>query len=80
MAAWRYEISILVLKNISRVSATPVKYLERFSYDLEKVFAICFKDRCLARLKQNHLLIPAKETPNMGSKQIDCPITLLHFK
>ena len=24
--------------------------------------------------------MPAKETPNMGSKQFDCPVTLLHFK
>ena len=48
--------------------------LERLSYDLEKVFAICF------RIKTKLLLIPAKETSNKGSKQIDCPITLLHFK
>ena len=26
------------------------------------------------------LFIPAKEIPNMGSKQFDFPITLLHFK
>ena len=26
------------------------------------------------------IIIPAKETPNMGSKHFDCPITLLHFK
>ena len=77
MAAWRYEISLLVLKNISQVSATPMKYLERFSYDLEKVLAICFKDQCLAT---NYLLIPAEETPNMGSKQFDCPTKVLHFK
>ena len=31
-------------------------------------------------IKTNLLHIPAKETPNMGSKQFDCPITLLHFK
>ena len=29
-------------------------------------------DQCLARLKQT-LLIPAKETPNKGSKQFDFP-------
>ena len=49
---------------------------ERLLYDLEKVFAICFMDQCLARLKQILSLFP----PNMGSKQFDCPITLLHFK
>ena len=32
------------------------------------------------QLKTKLLLIPAKKTPNMGSKQFDCPITLLHFK
>ena len=61
MAAWRYEISLLVLKNISRVSATPMKYLKRFSYDLEKVFAICFKDQCLARLKQTTSSFPPRK-------------------
>ena len=30
--------------------------------------------------KTRLLLIPAKETPNVGSKQFDCPIILLHFK
>ena len=29
--------------------------IERLSYDLEKVFAICFTDQCLARLKQTSL-------------------------
>ena len=49
--------------------------LERLPYDLEKVFAICFTDQCLARLKH-----PTKETSNVDSKQFDCLITLLHFK
>ena len=32
------------------------------------------------KIKTKLLLIPAKETPNMGSKQFDYPITLLYFK
>ena len=32
------------------------------------------------KIKTKFLLIPAKETPNMGSKQFDCLITSLHFK
>ena len=31
------------------------------------------------KIKTKLLLIPAKETPNMGSKQFDYPITLLYF-
>ena len=30
------------------------------SYDLEKVFAICFTDQCLARFKQSFSLFPKK--------------------
>ena len=29
-------------------------------------------------IKTKLLLIPAKETPNMGSKEFDCPMALLH--
>ena len=45
--------------------------IERLSYVLEKVFAICFTDQCLARSKQSFSLFPPR-------KQFDCPITLLH--
>ena len=34
--------------------------LKRLSYDLEKGFAICFKDQCLARLKQSFSLFPPR--------------------
>ena len=32
------------------------------------------------KIKTKLLLTPAKETPNMDSKQFDGPFTLLHFK
>ena len=35
--------------------------LERLSYDLEKVFAVCFTDQCLARLKQSFSLFPPRK-------------------
>ena len=35
--------------------------LERLSYGLEKVFAICFTDQCLARLKQSFSLFPPRK-------------------
>ena len=37
------------------------RLLERLSYDLEKVFAICFTDQCLARLKQSFSLFPPRK-------------------
>ena len=33
-----------------------------------------------SKIKTKLLFIPAKETPNIGSKQFDSPITVLHFK
>ena len=39
-----------------------------------------FHGPMFGKIKTKLLLIPANETPNMGSKQYDCPITLLHFK
>ena len=56
------------------------KAIERLSYDLKKVFAICFTEPMFGNITTKLLLIPAKETPNMGSKQFDCPIILLYFK
>ena len=50
--------------------------IERFSYDLERVF----HGPMFGKIKTKLLLIPAKETPNMASRQFDCPITLLHLK
>ena len=38
-----------------------VAWLERISYDLEKVFAICFTDQCLATLKQSVSLFPPRK-------------------
>ena len=38
-----------------------VNYIERLSYDLEKVFVICFTDQCLARLKQSFSLFPPRK-------------------
>ena len=35
--------------------------IERLSYDLEKVFALCSTDQCLARLKQSFSLLPPRE-------------------
>ena len=35
--------------------------LERLSYDLEKVFTICFTDQCLARLKQSFSSFPPRK-------------------
>ena len=32
--------------------------LQPLSYDLEEVFAICFTDQCLARLKQSFSIFP----------------------
>ena len=40
-----------------------------------KVFAICFHGPMFGKIETKLLLIPAKETPHMGSKQCDCPIT-----
>ena len=39
-----------------------------------------FHGPMFGKIKTKLLLIPGKGTPNMGSKQFDCPITLLHFK
>ena len=36
-------------------------HMERLSYDLEKVFAICFTDQCLTRLKQSFSLFPPRK-------------------
>ena len=38
-----------------------MNHIERLSYDLEKVFAICFTDQCLARLKQSFSLFPPRK-------------------
>ena len=38
-----------------------IHVLERLSYDLEKVFAICFTGQCLARLKQSFSLFPSRK-------------------
>ena len=35
--------------------------IERLSYDLEKLFVICFTDQCLARLKQSFSLFPPRK-------------------
>ena len=35
--------------------------IERLSCDLEKVFAVCFTDQCLARLKQSFSLFPPRK-------------------
>ena len=41
---------------------TPIYILlERPLYDLERVFAICFTDQCLARLKQSFSLFPPRK-------------------
>ena len=40
-----------------------------------KVFAICFHGPMFGKIGTKLLLIPAKETPRMGSKQCDYPIT-----
>ena len=50
--------------------------IERLSYDLEREI----HGPMFGKIKTKLLLIPAKETPNMVSKQFDCPITLLHLK
>lgn len=39
-----------------------------------------FHEPMFGKIKTKLLLIPSKETPNMGSKHFNCPITLLHFK
>ena len=39
-----------------------------------------FHGPMFGKIKTKLRVIPAKETPNMSSKQFDCPITLLHFK
>ena len=60
----------------------PDKCVDRFSlpYDFEKSVLNLFHGPMFGKIKTKLLLIPAKETPNMNSKQFDCPITLLHFK
>ena len=35
--------------------------IERLSYDLDKVFAVCFTNQCLARLKQSFSLFPPRK-------------------
>ena len=40
-----------------------------------KVFAICYHGPMFGKIETKLLLIPAEETPHMGSKQCDCPIT-----
>ena len=37
------------------------RLIERLSCYLEKVFAVCFTDQCLARLKQSFSLFPARK-------------------
>ena len=39
-----------------------------------------FHGPMFGKIKKMLLFVPAKETPNMGSKQFDCLITLLQFK
>ena len=51
------------------------EHLERFLYDLEKVFVICFISQCM-KIKTWPLPFPAKENPNMEKALLDWPIML----
>ena len=55
-----------------------MQLLERLPHDLEKGFRNLFQGPVFGKIKTKLLLIPAKETTNMGSKEFDCPMTLLH--
>ena len=51
------------------------EHLERFLYDLEKVFVICFISQWM-KIKTWPLPFPAKENPNMEKALLDWPIML----
>ena len=55
-------------------------YRATFVWPWKSVPNFLFHGQIFGAIKTKLLLILAKETPNMGSKQFDCPITLLHFK
>ena len=54
-------VSLLMFVFFSLSRNTVVCSVERLSYDFEKVFAVCFTDQCLARLKQNFSLFPLRK-------------------
>ena len=47
---------------------------------LKKCLQVFFHRPMFGKIKTNLFLIPTKDTRNMGSKQFDCPITLLYVK
>ena len=49
------------LLSASQTRACLSSLIERLSYDLENVFAICFTDQCLAKLKQSFFLFPLRK-------------------
>ena len=58
---------------------TVFAFIEQLSYDLESVRNL-FYGPMFGKIKTKLLLIPTKETSNVGSKQFVYPITLLRFK
>ena len=64
----------------THVLKLPISCLfEQLSYDLEKVFTLCFTDQCLARLKQSFSSFPPRKLLIPNSRKFHGKMSLFVF-